>query len=209
MASYHIVQQGEHLSSISKKYGFSNYRTVWEHPENKSVKDKRKNPNVLFPGDRLYIPDKEEKKEVLATGKRHRFEVNRPSIMLRLFVRNLDSQPIADTECQLEVDGQLYTLTTDGRGRIEQSIPITAQTGKLTIRDLVVPLKIGHLDPLDEVSGWIARLNNLGYKAGNASDSDDPQLRFAIEEFQCDYGLEADGICGPKTQAKLKEIHGC
>ena len=31
----------------------------------------------------------------------------------------------------------------------------------------------------------------------------------AIEEFQCDHGLVVDGKCGPATQAKLKQVHGC
>ena len=44
------------------------------------------------------------------------------------------------------------------------------------------------------------------------------QLESAIEEFQCDFmgnndlatiQQVVDGICGPKTQAKLLEIHGC
>jgi N-acetylmuramoyl-L-alanine amidase len=65
------------------------------------------------------------------------------------------------------------------------------------------------LDPLDEGSGWRVRLNNLGYDAGESDDADNPRLRSAIEEFQCDYDLTVDGICGPQTQAKLLERHGC
>ena len=71
----------------------------------------------------------------------------------------------------------------------------------------MLPIKIGYLDPVEEVSGQIGRLDNLGYFPGDGTDED--QFKSAIEEFQCDNGLTVDGDCGPGTQAKLKEIHGC
>jgi nucleoid-associated protein YgaU len=57
MAIDHTVVQGEYLSKIARSYGFSDYRTIWEHPKNAALKQARQNPNVLFPGDRLFIPD--------------------------------------------------------------------------------------------------------------------------------------------------------
>jgi hypothetical protein len=57
MAIDHTVVQGEYLSKIARNYGFSDYRTIWEHPKNAALKQARQNPNVLFPGDRLFIPD--------------------------------------------------------------------------------------------------------------------------------------------------------
>jgi len=61
VTGHHTVVQGEHLSSIAKKYGFSSYKTIWDHGQNADLKKKRQNPNVIFPGDRLFIPDKVEK----------------------------------------------------------------------------------------------------------------------------------------------------
>jgi peptidoglycan hydrolase-like protein with peptidoglycan-binding domain len=40
-------------------------------------------------------------------------------------------------------------------------------------------------------------------------EEDEARFKSAVEEFQCDHGLAVDGKCGPKTQAKLEEIHGC
>ncbi|HEY6945459.1 MAG TPA: LysM domain-containing protein, partial [Candidatus Acidoferrum sp.] len=71
MSETHIVEQGEHLSQIAKKYGFPDYKIVWDHPENADLKKLRKNPNILFPGDQVFIPDKEEKEESGPTDKRH------------------------------------------------------------------------------------------------------------------------------------------
>jgi peptidoglycan hydrolase-like protein with peptidoglycan-binding domain len=52
------------------------------------------------------------------------------------------------------------------------------------------------------------RLNNLGYRAGDTTDANDSAFKSAVEEFQCDYALAVDGICGPNTQGKLKDVHG-
>ena len=205
----HTVKQGEHLPKIAEQYKFADYRTIWNHPNNAALKEQRQNPNVLWPGDKVFIPPKEIKKVPSATAKRHSFQLITQKIMLRLAVRDLDSKPITDTPCVLEVDGSSYQLTTDGDGKIEQPIPKNAEGGKLTIGELEVPIKIGHLDPVEELPGWRARLNNLGYRAGTSDDVNDPQLRSAVEEFQCDYDLQIDGECGPQTQGKLKEVHGC
>lgn len=205
----HTVKQGDHISRIAEQYHFHDYHTIWDHPNNSALKQQRQNPNVLLPGDKLFIPDKQFKKEPCATAKKHRFQIKEQTVMLRLVLRDLNSEPIADTPCELEVEGKVYQLTTQADGMIEQLIPKTAASGRLSFRQFVVPLKIGHLDPVEEISGWRARLNNLGYNAGNSDDPADPQLLSAIEEFQIDYGLDVDGLCGPQTQARLSEVHGC
>lgn len=209
MVTEHIVKQGEYLSRIAAQYGFADYRTIWDHPENAELKQKRQNPNVLYPDDRIYIPDKQVRQESRPTEQRHRFKVRLQKVLLRMVVKNIDDQPIANTECELQVEGNVFQLTTDSNGLIEQPIPKTAESGKLTLLDVEVPVQIGHLDPVEEVSGQQARLNNLGYNAGEVGGTNEEQLRSAIEEFQCDHELTVDGICGSDTQAKLKEVHGC
>jgi peptidoglycan hydrolase-like protein with peptidoglycan-binding domain len=72
-----------------------------------------------------------------------------------------------------------------------------------------VALLVGDLDPVEEVSGQLARLQNLGYYAGKIGGGDAMAVRSAIEEFQCDNKLTVDGICGPETQARLIAVHGC
>lgn len=209
----HTVKQGEHLSGLAKKYGFGDYRILWDHPENAALKSKRKNPHVLYPGDSLFIPDKQEKKEACATTKRHRFQVRLPKLMLRIVVKDVDNLPITNTPCELEVEGAVYQLTTDAKGKIETEVPATAESGNLRIPslDIEVPVKIGHLDPEDEDSGWQARLVNLGYHVDPLDQGEVAQLRlqYAIEEFQHDHKLKVTGILDAATKAKLKEAHGC
>src|SRR5206468_5118184 len=100
--------------------------------------------------------------------------------------------------CTLVVGQQTYELTTDGDGIVSQEISPDARTGRLSIRDMEISLLIGHLDPVDRISGWRERLNNLGYNAGDAEEEEDLKLRSAIEQFQHDCGLVRDGSCGTK-----------
>ena len=55
MAAYHTVVQGEHLSGIAKNYGFSSYKTIWDHAQNAELKKERQNPNLLNAKRRLRI----------------------------------------------------------------------------------------------------------------------------------------------------------
>lgn len=216
MSETHVVEQGEHLSQIAKQHGFPDYKIVWDHPENADLKKLRKNPNVLFPGDEVFIPDKEEKEESGPTDKRHSFVVDKEKLKLVLVLEDLFEKPIAGATCALIAGNQSFQLTSDSKGKIEHEIPLDATSGFLVIqsdqtpfKDDPIPLKIGHLHPVDELTGQVARLNNLGYFPGKLDGSDTVAFKSAVEEFQCDHGLKVDGICGQHTQAKLKEVHGC
>ena len=77
MPSVHKVQQGEYLASISVLYGIA-AQAIWNDPDNANLKQKRQNPNVLFPGDKITIPDKEIKIEMVATGQLWRFRIKNP-----------------------------------------------------------------------------------------------------------------------------------
>jgi hypothetical protein len=208
MSESHVVKQGEHLSRIAEQCGFVDYATIWNYPANSELKQKRKTPHVLHPGDTLVIPDSEQKKEPCATGQVHVFCVNRNKLALHLRLQDPTWTPIGSEACDLGVEAQQHRLTTDGDGLIRLGIARSAEQAHLHFGDFEAPVLIGHLDPIDTVSGQVGRLNNLGYRAGPLDGSDAQLLRSAIEEFQCDHQLTVDGICGPKTQAKVKEIHG-
>jgi|ERR1019366_744923 N-acetylmuramoyl-L-alanine amidase len=214
MGGYYTVVQGDHLSKIAKDNGFPDYHIIWDHPNNAELKDKRKNPNVLYPGDQVFVPDKEEKQESGSTEKRHTFQVKKEPLKLRLVLEDYLENPIANAPYALLVEGEVTQKNTDGKGHIEQDIPLDAHEAVLVIRgdetpfqDVAFPVRIGDLDPVEEVSGQLARLDNLGYFPGDGTDQD--AFRSAVEEFQCDHGLSVDGKCGPITQAKLKKVHGC
>lgn len=213
---YHTIVQGEHISGLAEQYGFSSYKRIWDHGQNAELKKKRQNPNVLFPGDRLFIPDKEEKKTPKQTEKKHPFKLKAEKLKLRLVLEDQYEKPISNASCLLHLESDIHELTTDGKGKIEKEIPATVQHARLIIRtketcldEMIIPIEIGHLDPVDEMTGQQARLANLGYFTGSIDALNSPLFLLAVEEFQCDYGLAVDGVCGPHTQAKLKSVHGC
>jgi N-acetylmuramoyl-L-alanine amidase len=216
MAGYYTVKQGDYISSIAAENGFTDYRIIWDHGQNAELKQKRQNPNVLFPGDRLFIPDREEKHEPCPTDQKHIFKARRSTLRLRLILEDFYEEPIAGVPCDLVVRGDTRRVTTDGTGKLDEIIPPDTHDASLFIRgpqtpfqDEQIPVHVGHLDPLDETSGQAARLANLGYYFGPLEPVDKDDFVSAVEEFQCDHGLKVDGKCGPATQAKLKQVHGC
>jgi len=210
MATSHTIRQGEHISRIAREHGFADYLIIWNDPANDALKKKRPNPHVLLPGDVLYIPDKQVKSVERPTTDRHTFQLARPTLKLRLVLRDFDNVPVPNAACELDVEGTTYQLTTTGEGLIEQDIPATAENGRLRVDslDIDVPLKIGHLDPPDEETGWLARLTNLGYTDDRLGTIDPQELQSDIEEFQCDFGLKVTGKPDGPTRAKLKQVHG-
>jgi hypothetical protein len=217
MSKDHVVKPGEHLAKIASDHGFSSYRaTIWDAPANAALKQKRKNPHVLNPGDSVHIPDRQLQQLPAATAARHRFCLKREKLRLRVALADFLGKPLAGAKCELTLDGKPLALVADGSGRIETDIPQTAQDAVLVVKDAASPLKdkrlllrIGDLTPVEEPSGQRARLSNLGYFLGALDDPDPQLLQSAIEEFQCDCGLTVDGKCGPQTQTKLKQVHGC
>lgn len=210
MSSVHTVKQGEHIVRLANQYGFRSHKTIWDHPENADLRALRQNPNVLLPGDQVYIPDKEDRTEDRSTGARHIFQVEREKLLLRLVIRDFDHLPIPDADCELELDDQTYQATTDGDGNVEFEIPKDAETGTLRVPSLDIEreVRVGHLDPPEGEQGWQARLLNIGYYAGTPGALDEKQLRYAVQEFQCDFGLDVTGELDGDTKDKLLEVHG-
>lgn len=207
----HVVAEGDHLTRIAEQHGFGDIHAIWDHPLNAELKGLRGNPNVLFPGDLLTIPDRSPRVENRATGQVHRFIRHHPTLLLRIALAGPDGLPLAALKVTLQIEGETISLVTNSDGVIERSIPPTAQNGKLTIEEsrIEAPIAIGFLHPVEEMSGWRARLNNLGYGAGGADDPDDPIPRSAVEEFQCDQGLAVTGEMDATTRSKLRQVHGC
>ena len=209
MAIY-VVQQGDHLSSIAERFGFRDYRNIWNDSGNAELRALRKDPHVLLPGDSLVIPDKQVKTVKKPTGAQHRFVVGSSRLMLRIILRDFDHEPIANVDCELEIEGTIVKLQSNGQGLIEKMIEKGARRGMLRVPalDLEHPIHIGDLDPVEGDEGWRARLINLGYYPGTVNDLDEQPLRHAIEEFQCDYDLKVSGELDVTTQAALIKAHG-
>jgi hypothetical protein len=230
MAENYKVEQGDYLSKIAGKFGFIDYKAIWDHPKNALLKQKRPSPAVLFPGDTLFIPDKKQKTQDRATDSGHTFVVEWKLVRLKVVLKDRDDNPIANADGRLSIAGAPVDLSSDGSGLIDKEIDVRqSHVGVLALKntgrqfDVRLGIRIGHLNPVDTPSGQIARLNNLGYLAGKIATGElmdqkqaiDPKdlsrFQSAVEEFQCDHmgPAQVDGVCGKHTQSKLIEVHGC
>src|SRR5262245_14105552 len=100
----HRVQQGECLSTIAAHYRISRWQELYNHASNADLRKLRPNPNILFPGDEVIIPDLNNDKRVeCSTGKSHRFTVNVPQTILRVFLKDPDGEPFANKKYIVQV----------------------------------------------------------------------------------------------------------
>lgn len=199
----YTVIQGDCLSSIGEKYGIP-WKKIWNHAENAAFKQARKDPNVLYPGDVLFIPDKGLKEENGSTEQKHKFVKKTDKVWLKVRLLEED-EPRKNLSYTLKFDGKSVTGTTDGDGKLEEEISDSTSEAWIKTDEDVYYLKVGHLDPVEEDSGVAQRLQNLAFLG---KDYDDESLSAAIKDFQKKYGLGETGTADDATQSKLKEKHG-
>jgi N-acetylmuramoyl-L-alanine amidase len=205
------VQQGDCIESIAQEFGFF-WQTLWNHGNNADLKRKRQDPNVLFEGDVVYVPDKTMKEESGATEQRHRFKRKGVPSEINIVLKDEKDRARANLPYTLDIDGQLFSGQTDSHGRIHHPIPPNSKGGKLIVGTAEnkeeYELQLGYVDPVSEISGIQARLNNLGFDCGVIDGKLGPQTKDAIRDFQANYKLTVTGEPDAATQQKLKEQHG-
>lgn len=215
MGQTHEVSQGECLSGIAKKYGFGDWHKIYDHPDNSDFKNEHPNPNIIFPGDKICIPDRETREESGGTEKRHSFKCKRPTRVLRIVAEDINGKRLINAEWTLTMASGVFKGTTNGDGLLEQKIPIDEEDAKLKIAEYHWDLKVGHLNPLGEdtpdkgVSGAQGRLWNMGYDVGPIDGILGRKTQSALKQFQAEQKLTVNGALDATTRKKLKEVHGC
>jgi N-acetylmuramoyl-L-alanine amidase len=51
-----VVKKGDNLSSIARANGLKNWRSIYNHQDNKAFRKKRPDPNLIYPGDVIWLP---------------------------------------------------------------------------------------------------------------------------------------------------------
>jgi N-acetylmuramoyl-L-alanine amidase len=210
----HIVKQGECLSSIAYDYGFSDPVDIYGHADNADLRRKRPDPNLLYPGDEVAIPDRKKKTLVLPTGARHRIVITLPKRKVSVRVLNAQGEPSANQPFTVEADGEPFKGQTDDKGIATHLLPANVKSAVLCINGGRMVLDLGHLNPLDAaedegVSGAQARLKNLGYLPGAIDGQLGPKTAAALGAFQRDRELDETGDLNQETLRALKEGHAC
>ncbi len=219
----YVVSEGECLESIAFNRRLL-WQTIWNHPNNKSLKEAR-DRNILLPGDRLFIPPVDPKSLDAATEVRHKYV--RKGLQSRFRIQILEwvrsdsedsdddsvfSRPRPQVPYVLVIDGQSTSGTTDAEGWIDEPISPGAVGGSLTL-DPGTPqaysrsVVLGGLDPLDAASGICQRLANLGFLANPSCPSDSPEFQDALKAFQSANHLNPTGTADGDTLSRLQQIH--
>ncbi|MBM3786570.1 MAG: hypothetical protein FJW30_19605 [Acidobacteria bacterium] len=211
----HTVVQGDCMASIAKQYGFSDWNEIFDHASNAELKRLRKNPNTLLPGDVVVIPATDDRSESAAVDQWHDFEINTQPTFLRLKLLDGDHNIYSGRKYRLEVEGAVKEGTVGSDGLIEQEIAADAAEAQLTVfmtedttrGGIVWTLQLGHLNPLEDLTGVQARLQNLGYDPGEIDGVLSEETRAALRGFQHKHSLEVTGEADSATLNKLKQLH--
>src|SRR6516164_3222898 len=113
----HTVKQGDCIMSIAEDYGFM-WKTIWNLDDNADLKQLRNDPNILFPGDVVVIPDKTLRVESASTDQLHHYVKNVTRAQVRLRLLDLKRQPRPNLQYVATVDGITSSGQSDGDGYI-------------------------------------------------------------------------------------------
>ncbi len=225
----HTIRQGQSIHTLAREHGVG-ADTIWQHPSNESLRELRKKPSVLHPGDEVFVPERTERWAQAPTGRLTRFELKRRP--LPWSVRFLDrGEPRGAWTFRATVEGATHEGTLDD-GWIRLRVPANARSVEVELtppesdeddaadtHELFTEhyrFALHHLDPADTPSGARQRLRALGTTLGPAPAATpgatapewDPPLRAAIRHLQKRYGLSVSGEVDAATRAKLEELAG-
>jgi hypothetical protein len=196
-----VVQKGENLSRIARQYGLKNWKQLWDDPQNEPLRKKRKNPNIIHPGDEVQVPGLNVFEIVRDADARHRIVVKISEIWVRLRLQDLLWNPYA----KLEYDYS-YTMggvrvekpgsaPTDDNGFLAERVPVDVASMTVVLREskqtFVLPISV--LPPVSDketnepiAAGVRAHLESLGYACGGDSKDLGEADRVALAMFQAD-----------------------
>ncbi len=209
----HITRQGEDLPSIAAKYGFADWESIYGHPQNAALRQKRPDPHILFPGDEVFVPERKSKAVTMRTGGTAQLEVKSLRRVFRIRIYNEARRPLGNAQYTIECASTMRFGTTDGNGLLREELPASAKTATVFIDGRTWTVRLGELNPIDKapdggVSGVQRRLANLGYKPGPVDGVLGSLTRRALVAFARDHELEPTGDIDQKLAKKLVEVHG-
>lgn len=211
----YVVKAGDCFASIAARAGLGSGKTLY-YAQSQEFRRRRPNPDLIFPGDVLELPDPASRQADCATNRRHRFRRKGTPIWLRLRLQDALGNAMSRCKYLLDLGDCKWKGTTDSDGKIEKQIPAHNESGVLVVyqRDSSDEyarwnLMLGHLDPLEEIRGVQQRLNNLGFQAGPPDGAVGPRTSDAVRAFQEDRGMETNGKLDDSLRAELKSAYGC
>jgi len=161
----YVICRGDYLLKVAYEKGFD-ADAVWGNAKNADLQTRRKDSNILAPGDMLFIPDAQDGPDPksIEAGSTSTFVSPAPPtpVTVKFTDSGLASQP-----CTIAELPDLTGLTTDASGSLTFQCPVSLETATITFASAAPPAtficQIGHLDPIETPVGIFQRLQNLGY----------------------------------------------
>jgi hypothetical protein len=231
MAEWYTAEEDDDMLRIAQKFGFRNWKRIYDDPENSELRKKRPDPFILYKGDRVWIPDKNPKEFRCNANKKHTFILPEPTMIVQLVLEDGDQEPCADTKYEIWLDKQKWgdqERRTRSDGLIYAEVPMRKEVELRVWFDKEREqnpagyesyiLDMGHLDPINTVEGVQDRLNSLGYSCGDEHGTIGPKTTEALKAFQADFFADDEdfeptgeidvGNDRDPTIIKLKEEYG-
>ncbi len=208
---YYTVKKGDWLSKIARRYGLSSWKVIHDHPDNEEFKKKRPDPNLIYPGDIIFIPQPEflelEPKRIHSDG--YKIKAEPPQYEeIDMIMHDHEGKAVADEPYTITIGGFKIEDKTEKDGRILLKFaPELLDFGYyvLDFQGRQYKLGIGDVDPVNEMPGLIHRLVSLGY-AESAEDAES-NLESCIKRFQDDHGIKVTGEADDATLDKLEKVY--
>jgi hypothetical protein len=203
------AQQGDCIYSIAARAGHL-WQTVWNHPENRELREARKDPGILLPGDRVFVPQLKVKSLMLQSGKRYRIVIEGQLVWLRLRMYDGDGELLARTEYRLTVGQREQLVTTDDEGSLEAQVPVLAKQARLVqvATGEAFTVLLGHMDPTGSPGAVRKRLANLGYHEGGEEGEMSAELDEIAEALLADFRQDAALDEATSWDAVLGQLEG-
>lgn len=205
----YVVRSGDCLASIASAHGHA-WSTLWRHPDNADLRKARKDPNVLFPGDRVTIPPVRQSVSHRPTGARHRYVLKTTPARLNLELR-WGGEARAGEPYELKIGSQVRKGVLGPKGDLSEPILPDVSAAVLVVgegaRRTEMALQIGSLLPATGLAGAQSRLANLGYLTGEVDGTWDEKTWRALRQFQRDAAIEPTGELDQETGSLLVSVH--
>ena len=209
MGFVYKAQSGDCISSIAFSYGLLP-ETIWLHANNDSLRAERKNPNILFSGDSVFVPERIVRTEKITSGQRHKFVRKAVPSILRVRFLDDSDEPRSNIEYRADIDGNLRHGTTDDDGFLVEPISPNALHALIFLgssNDVAeYNVQLGQLPPINTNEGIQARLKNLGYYNGDIDGQVNDLLTDALWAFQEEYKLTVSGELDKPTEDTLEQL---
>lgn len=230
MVRKYVVQQGDTLLSLFSKLGMLDFDVFWDHPDNRTVRERYDETGRLRVGDEVSVPA-EAVTVKLQTGKHHTVVINGPKTELVLLLESPRGLAFANSPYEITIGARKIEGTTDGDGVLRERVPLTRKEAVLRLtpapelRQQAAEacsadespdcasevyewrLQLSEQLALD-VAGAQARLNNLGFQAGVVDGELGPLTEAALRDFQTQNDITEDEPLGEQTCARLNELSG-